>query len=376
MKAKLIHIVSLDVPYPPDYGGVIDIFYRIKSLHQLGIKVILHCFEYGRGEAEELNQYCEQVHYYKRANNFTSIFNIKPFIVSSRHNNELLKNLSYDSIPILFEGLHTTALINHPQLRRRKRLVRMHNVEWMYYEAIAQNEEKQWKKLYYQLESFKLKKFERHISEATLLALSKKEFNYFNFKYKDVHYLPVFHPYDKVVSQTGTGDYLLYQGNLSVNENVNSIRFLLEQVNISQAILPLKIAGKNPTEELKQLLSNHPTVELISNPSHQHMDKLIANAQINLLPTFQPTGIKLKLLSALFRGRHCMVTDLMVTGTGLEPLCYCIDEPNEFLQQVNKLSKVNFTLSDIEKRSTLLNEQFNNINSAKQFIELLDYPHQ
>lgn len=376
MKNRLLHIVSLDVPYPPDYGGVIDIFFRIKALHQLGIKIILHCFEYGRGKAEELEQYCEQVHYYKRTNNLTNLFNLKPFIVSSRFNQELLKNLSYDSIPILFEGIHTTAIINHPQLSRRKRFVRMHNVEWMYYEAIAEHEVKPWKKLYYQLESLKLKKFERQISESTLLALSKKEFNYFNFKYKNVHYLPVFHPYSKVKSNTGKGDYLLYQGNLSVNENINSIRFLVEEVEISKADLPLIVAGKNPTEELIKLLAAHPSIQLISNPSHQKMDDLLANAQINLLPTFQPTGIKLKLLSALFRGRHCLVTDLMVTGTGLEPLCNCIDEPKEFFEEVQKLSKVEFSKTEIDKRAELLNDQFNNENSAKQFIELLDYPRQ
>ena len=371
MNNKLLHIVSLDVPFPPDYGGVIDIFYRIKTLHQLGIKIILHCFEYGRGQSEELEQYCEQVHYYKRSNSFKSIFNIKPFIVSSRQNNELLKNLSYDSIPILFEGLHTTGMINHPQLAKRKRFVRMHNVEWMYYEAIAENEVKQWKRLFYKFESFKLKKFERHISEATLLALSKKEFNYFNYKYNNVHYLPVFHPYSEVKSKTGKGEYLLYQGNLSVNENVNSIRFLLEDVKIATANLPLIIAGKNPSDELKHLLSNYSSVQLIANPSHQKMDELIADAHINLLPTFQPTGIKLKLLNALFRGRHCIVTDLMVIGTGLEPICTCIDEPTKFLNEVNKLKAIPFTSEDIDERENLLNEQFNNVKSGEQFMELL-----
>ena len=36
------------MPYPPNYGGVIDVFYKIKSLHAIGIKIILHCFKYGK----------------------------------------------------------------------------------------------------------------------------------------------------------------------------------------------------------------------------------------------------------------------------------------------------------------------------------------
>ena len=35
-------------------------------MHKLGIKIHLHCFEYGRGQQPELQQYCEEVIYYHR----------------------------------------------------------------------------------------------------------------------------------------------------------------------------------------------------------------------------------------------------------------------------------------------------------------------
>ena len=41
-----LNIVSFDVPYPPDYGGAIDIYYKIATLNNLGIKIYLHCFQY------------------------------------------------------------------------------------------------------------------------------------------------------------------------------------------------------------------------------------------------------------------------------------------------------------------------------------------
>ncbi|MCX6283192.1 MAG: mannosyltransferase, partial [Bacteroidetes bacterium] len=40
-----LHIVSFDIPYPPDYGGVIDVYYKIKTLSEAGVKIHLHCFE-------------------------------------------------------------------------------------------------------------------------------------------------------------------------------------------------------------------------------------------------------------------------------------------------------------------------------------------
>ena len=66
MHRKRLHIVSVDIPVPVNYGGAIDIYYKLKALKNTGIKVHLHCYEYDRKPAEELNQYCEEVFYYKR----------------------------------------------------------------------------------------------------------------------------------------------------------------------------------------------------------------------------------------------------------------------------------------------------------------------
>ena len=46
---------------------------------------------------------------------------------------------------------------------------------------------------------------------------------------------------------------------------------------------------------------------LVANPSEMEMQDMIAKAQINILPSFNNTGIQIKLLNALFNGRHCLV---------------------------------------------------------------------
>ena len=78
-----LHIVTLNIPYPPDYGGMIDSYYRIKALHDLGVKIHLHCFEYGRTRSPELNRLCETVHYYPRKTSFWFQFSILPYIIFS-----------------------------------------------------------------------------------------------------------------------------------------------------------------------------------------------------------------------------------------------------------------------------------------------------
>ena len=81
-----LHIVSFDIPFPANYGGVVDVFYKIKALHQLGCKIHLHCFEYGRERSLELNKYCESVHYYRRDENKLNFLKKEPYVVVSRAN--------------------------------------------------------------------------------------------------------------------------------------------------------------------------------------------------------------------------------------------------------------------------------------------------
>ena len=92
MHKKQLHIVSFDVPFPANYGGVIDVFYKIKSLHRERVGVILHCFQYGREKSEELESICEKVYYYKRKMNWLGFFSKTPFIVYSRKNESVRLN--------------------------------------------------------------------------------------------------------------------------------------------------------------------------------------------------------------------------------------------------------------------------------------------
>ena len=121
------------MPYPPNYGGVIDVYYKIKSLHQLGCEIILHCFDYGRGQQSELEKYCKQIFYYPRHKSIFKFLNSLPYIVSTRNDSELLKNLKQNNYPILFEGLHSCFFLNHNDLQDRFKVVRTHNIEHDYY---------------------------------------------------------------------------------------------------------------------------------------------------------------------------------------------------------------------------------------------------
>ena len=134
MPDKYLHVVSFDIPDPPNYGGVIDVYYKLKTLHKKGIRIILHAFEYpGRDRSDNLLNYCQVVHYYPRLLGFKSAVSGKPYIVSSRKSEQLLENLCRDDHPILFEGLHSCYYLGHPRLENRFKIYRESNIEHRYY---------------------------------------------------------------------------------------------------------------------------------------------------------------------------------------------------------------------------------------------------
>ncbi len=359
-----LHIVSFNVPYPPDYGGVIDVFYKIKALRDLGIKIYLHCFNYGRDESPELAQICEKVFYYPRKKFYQAIYSKVPYIVGSRKSDELLSNLTADEYPILFEGMHTCLYLNHPLLRDKMKAVRMHNVEWDYYRSLKEAERNYLIKFYFHNESKKLKKFEDELKYANkIFAISKSDYEYLRQSYETISYVPAFHNNVEVTSKTGNGDYILYQGNLSVAENNQAAMFISKKIAEG---MPFKfiIAGKQPTNALKKEIKNIPNITLVESPTFEKMAELMANAHINLLFTFQNTGIKLKLLNSLYRGRFCLVNGKMVNNTGLERLCIVEDNPTAAKRIITGLMESSFTQHEIDKRSRLLAEGFSNEANA------------
>jgi glycosyltransferase involved in cell wall biosynthesis len=369
---KHLHIICLDVPYPVDYGGVFDLFYKLPALQKQGIKIHLHCFEYGRGSQPVLNNYCESVHYYKRKSGPPTLFLNYPYIVGSRRSKELEDNLQKDDHPILMEGVHCTYLLNKPGFKNRKCFVRLHNVEHIYYRHLFSFSNFSFKKLYLLLESMLLKRYEKSISTfATFFTVTLKDAElYKKLGAQDIKYLPLFLPFGKVNTDAGRGSFCLYHGDLSVSENVKAATWLLEKV-FNDLPIPFVIAGKNPPKSLLKLVHSNSSTCLIANPDEKEMRDLIFKAHINIIPSYNTTGIKLKLLNALFNGRHCLVNEQTVEGIGLEDACFIANTAIEFKTAITDIYDRPFCEKEIALRHELLDNMFDNEKNAEKLISYI-----
>src|SRR3989442_10397132 len=142
-----------------------------------------------------------------------------------------------------------------------------------------------------------MKCYEKKIAnKATILDVYEKDVHTYKDRFgaKNISYLPVFIPFQKVRSMEGIGTYCLYHGNLSVTENEKAAIFLVENV-FNKMKVPFVIAGRNPSARLQRLAHFHCHTCLVANPGDSEMRDLIAKAQIHILPSFNETGVKLKL---------------------------------------------------------------------------------
>ncbi len=356
---KHLHIVCLDTPWPADYGGAIDMMNRIKMFHTSGISIHLHYFNYNeRGTPNELNQFCESIHVYERKKKTTALSLKLPYIVSSRINQELISNLKKDDYPVLLEGLHCTGILSALDLRNRKIVVRMHNEESTYYKELAIATSSLIKKIYYEKESWLIKKYTRQLPDDCVYAcLSNEDILHFKNDYQlnNVISIPIFPSWQNVTGEEGLGNLCLYHGNLSVPENERAAIWLLKNV-FSKITKPLVIAGKNPSKRLQKMAHLYQHTCIVSNPSDNELNDLIRKAQINILPSLnkRSTGIKLKLLHALYEGRHCVVNEQMVAGTGLAPACHIANSAEAFASVIMQLFNQPFTMEEIRLREKLL----------------------
>lgn len=370
---KHLHIIALNIPYPPNYGGVIDIYCQLAALHRLGAKIILHCFVYDRPPAAGLEALCEKVYYYKRRTGLLRNLSLLPYNVYSRKDPLLIAHLLQDDYPILFEGLHTCCYLADPRLAGRFKLLREANIEHHYYRMLAASCREPLTRLFLLVEAWRFRRYEGVMARAdVMLAISQTDADYLQKRFpgRRIAFVPAFHASDNVTSRPGRSDFVLYHGKLSVFENEHAALFLIEQV-FGKLDCPCIIAGMNPSQRIQAAAAPYPHITVEANPTAGRMSDLTSRAQVHLLVTFQDTGLKLKLLNSLFAGRHIVANRLMLAGSGLEPLCHMANTPQEMIAAVGRLFSEPFTAEDVARRQSFLLPTYSPSRQAESILRML-----
>lgn len=365
MTNRSLHIISFDNPFPPNYGGVIDVFYKIKALHSIGVEVHLHCFvDEIPADYSVLKEYTASVFFYLRKNKFWSYFQSKPFSVHSRFSNELIHRLHQDNFPILFEGLQTTSMLNNFNNKSRKLFLRLHNNEEKYYSGISKSEKNIFKKSIYWLESKKYKHFQKSVFNQfeKVFTLSKSENKTVNLSSNNSIYVPVFHGNNKVNQFSDKGKFALYHGDLRISDNKRALDFL---ISIFKELPNFKfvIASNSGRKKVAKQIKDVSTISFVEAKDHVILKELFEQTHLHVLYSFQQSGTKLKVINSLFNGRFCLINSNIVDDEQIQNLCYLAETKGEFKSKIVELMQQKF--DQTETRSKVLNEILNDVENAK-----------
>lgn len=364
MPNSTLQIVSFDNPYPPIYGGVVEVYNKLKPLHNLGIKIHLHCFVTEiPSDYSELQEVTENVYFYKTTRNPKEFFSMMPFSVASRTDGKLLDNLRKSDAPILFESLKTTYLVQKDLLPNHRKFLRLHNIEHYYFSGISQSEKNTFKKYLYKSEALKFVNYETVISKfEKVFALSIFEQNYTNQKFGNSVYIPVFHGNKKVAKLTENGKFAFYHGDLRMSDNLKSVKTLID---IFKRIPDVKfvIASSNGQKLVERMIGGITSIEFVPLQSHDQLLKLLADAHMNVMMSYQQSGTKLKLMASLYNSRHCIINDNISDDPKVTQLCHIANTEDEIREKIQQLK--NEPYLDFEKRRALLESYLNDDNNAK-----------
>ena len=328
---RTIHIVCLDAPSPPDYGGAIDMYYTIQSMANAGNEIILHYFDYKENRnAGKLEKICKKVFRYSRKSFLQSVSFSLPYIVSSRINQELIRRLNEDDHPILLEGLHCTGIIAY--LHKPSRVVvRMHNEEESYYRNLRNSAASAFRRLYFSIETYLISKYQRRLNrDITLACLSEKDLQQFRaWGFQHSGFVPCFIPWQNILSQAGSSRFCLYHGNMAISENEKAALWLIQNI-FNDGKSELVIAGNRMPQTVMKAAGNHSNIRLVNDPSMPTLEELIREAHVHVLPSMNETGVKLKLLHALFTGRFCLTNTPGIEGSGISAGVEVVDGKEEF----------------------------------------------
>ena len=339
-------------------------------LSELGVDIYLHAFEYGRGEQKELLKYCKKVYYYQRNPFVKSFLSTDPFIVKSRNNDGLIANLNKNPFPILFEGLHTTYPVFENKLKGQSVFVRAHNIEHRFYKGLYESETNLFKKSFFKQEAKKLKRYQQLLKKVDgVFTISPFEQQYFLQKIgKHCQYIPAFHEVLKKEHSEKKGKYILYHGNMMVPENVKAALFLINIYKDSE--FPFVIASSYVHKSLGKEIELYANISFSKIDTQKDLSNLFDNAHINVLPTFQKTGIKLKLLNTLYQSKFIIANDYMIDDTGLETLCERANTKGEFLNKAATLFDTDFSNDIVNERLEVL-QHFDPIKGGQKIIDII-----
>ncbi len=369
---KQLHIISFNYPYPPSYGGIIDVYYKIRALSEAGVKIHLHCFVDQIPETihPEVKECTENLFFYQKKKNPLLYFSGVPFAAAIRNSKTLLKNLQQSPAPVLFEGLQTTSAIDYLKNYQQPLYLRYHNNEAEYYKGLSQSEKSIFKKVIYKIESLKFVGYQKKLLKTftSVFCLSEKEFNEVEVYSKNAQLIPIFHGNISVKPLDRKGDYFLFHGDLTTADNK---RALNETIDLFKDLpqYRLIVASDRASEDIKKKISAVENISLSTIQTTENLHLLFEKAHANILLSYQNSGTKVKLFNSLYNSRFVIINENITDDPELISLCLFGSAKDKIRQQIITAAEKDY--DSFENRKNILEKKHSDLAKAEEMVAII-----
>lgn len=385
-------------PLPANTGGRIDVWRRMRYLHQAGVQLgLLTWYDPPRNgspspeQVAEAHQLCDSLHLAAIDRSPTellrrlSLTGRLPSHAASRwvslKQAEVL-NWAREFKPdvLLLDGLYGVAVVRWLSTKLRVPWIyRSHNIEHLYMQRQSAEATSWRRKLGINANRLGLKALETRTLHAArdVFDISRDDQQFWLKQgVRNIQWLPpaVDDEFAQTIARHERQSPLwdvLYFGNLNTPNNVAAVRWLAREVlpNVDLPQMTVAISGSRPSSEVRKLAESDSRITLLPDPPD--MAAVISSAKVIVNPVQSGSGVNLKSVEMLFTRARLVSTSIGVQGIGAEAAaCFSIaDSPAAFSSLIKQaLMLSTLSASNILKRKEL-HQLFNPKSCAMQLLE-------
>lgn len=378
-KMKIL-VVSGFFPYPPVFGGAIDVWERIKGLNALGCTVDLVVTDKSNPEQHQLEilkQHIRNFFFVRRKNHISQMFGNLPLQLLSRKNLSVVDvHQKYDLI--ILESEFCWPVVLNRSISYKNIAVRVHNIESHYFKMLGKSSDSLRKKIYYKIEAAKIKKLSSLVfgKAGRLWFISKDDMENVNLPGKSV-FMPFPVNEEFVPPRIKEGNNVVFMGSLFMENNLFGLDWYLKKIHPA---LVAAVAGYHfyiigsLKEENAEILTKYgrlPQVSLVINTPC--LKGFYNKAQVFVNPMLHGSGVKVKSVNALVNGVPLVSTGVGAEGIGLTGEMYFhADNAEAFKEQILNVLTNRKDAVEKTKNAQAYLKQIHYLKILKQELDELD----
>ncbi|CVK19925.1 glycosyltransferase [Sporomusa sphaeroides] len=375
-------IIAHDFPYPPNNGGRVDMWTRIKALHSRGVKIFLITWldrEPSQQEYQEIGKYVERIIVYRRCHNIANIILSKypSYIVDRRISGLDMENLKSELLlfspqVLLLDGIAGSICALEIMNLFSEKIIfvyRSHNVEYLYAKALYMSEKNLAYKAVRYINIDRVKKIEKFIRNQSHIIFEISQDDYERLDMPNNVFLqnPIID--DKFTESKSYEFDILFIGGLCWPNNIYGLKwFVINCIPYLEKEYKIVFAGSNPSKEFIKFCETY-KIEVLPNP--KDIKEVLSKGKVLINPIFHGSGVNIKILEMLSTGKSIVSTNKGVRGISKDILSFIkyTDNAEQFSGYIEEaLKKPVYDLLQVQKFRKIYSSD--NIDNMLEMISL------